>query len=427
MVTFTSKSLSNFSRSAKSACKVGRIYHTYEIDEYLQKNPTGVATPRGRGLSYNDSCFNTDGNILDLSKLTRFLDWDPKTYHISAESGVSFNDILNLNLSPAVMPGTVHATLGGAIAHDIHGKNNPKMGTFGHHVQSFTLKTHNDTLNVSKTEHSELFHATIAGLGLTGTIAEVTLALEKRPPYVTINESSPKDFAALCQSMKNHESFDFQASWLNLLTPEKSRLIQANYSEKTKQHDISRLIKLPPSPCNLIHPFTMKIFNRLYHRKKLNNEQSLSLKAFNNPLDNLLNWNTFYGPKGLLQFQALFPEETIEHHLHDVIRIINKANALPALSVLKYFTNAGNGLLSFVRPGFTLAIDFPNHQKSLKAIANLNTYTLGVKGNIYLAKDTLLTQNQFQQCYPNHEKFRAILHQLDFPVQSDLGKRLGLI
>lgn len=79
---------------------------------------------RGSGLSYNDSCFNTNGYVIDSERLNHLIDFDPQTGIVICQGGVPLKDLflLNPDFIPPVIPGTVHATVAGGIAHDIHGK-----------------------------------------------------------------------------------------------------------------------------------------------------------------------------------------------------------------------------------------------------------------------------------------------------------------
>ena len=139
-----------------------------------------------------------------------------------------------------------------------------------------------------------------------------------------------------------------------------------------------------------------------------------------------MHWNRLYGKKGLLQFQAVFASDTALGTIEALRALINNNHAKPILAVLKYFTKLGLGLLSFAQPGFTLAIDFINNQSSRNAILAMNEYITKSGGKIYLAKDLLLTEQQFRQQYPEHEKFERLLTQFKSSMSSNLSKRLSI-
>ena len=78
-----------------------------------------------------------------MRPMDRILDFDPATGIIEAEAGMLLSDIIAyaapFGFFPQVVPGTQFVTLGGAIANDVHGKNHHRRGTFGCHVEAFTL------------------------------------------------------------------------------------------------------------------------------------------------------------------------------------------------------------------------------------------------------------------------------------------------
>ncbi len=59
------------------------------------------------------------------------------------------------------------------------------------------------------------------------------------------------------------------------------------------------------------------------------------------------------------------------------------------------------------------------------AILAMNEWITQGKGKIYLAKDILLTKEQFNRQYPSHEDFSNILKRYQSTMRSDLSKRLG--
>ena len=107
--------------------------------------PSGPdAVARGMGRSYGDAAQLTGGLVLDATALKRF-DLDPDAGTVTADAGVTIGELLDVVVPAgwmvAVVPGTQHVTVGGAIAADIHGKNHGSTGTFGAHVEALGLLT----------------------------------------------------------------------------------------------------------------------------------------------------------------------------------------------------------------------------------------------------------------------------------------------
>lgn len=143
-------------------------------------------------------------------------------------------------------------------------------------------------------------------------------------------------------------------------------------------------------------------------------------------MDKITLWNRLYGPKGFIQFQAVFDKHNAIETLEDLIKLIRYYKAVPTLAVLKLFGQSGTGLLSFCKPGFTIAIDFLHNEQARHAIKAMNQFITELKGRIYLAKDLLLTPEQYQIMYVNNIKFSQILAHHQCTMQSDLAKRLGI-
>ena len=77
------------------------------------------------------------------------------------------------------------------------------------------------------------------------------------------------------------------------------------------------------------------------------------------------------------------------------------------LAVLKRFgEQASGGLLSFPRPGVTLALDFPNRgQKTLALLESLDEVTRQAGGAVYPAKDARMSGASFRQHFPQWPTF----------------------
>jgi decaprenylphospho-beta-D-ribofuranose 2-oxidase len=382
----------------------------------------------GAGCSYNDCFLSPESTLISTSHLSRFI--EKKADTIRVESGVTFEALLAFNSTvfPCVIPGTLYATIGGAIAHDVHGKNNVHFGTLGASIHSFTLFVNNSIYFVSKDNESDLFYATIAGMGLTGMILDVTLKVQHRSHLLNVNECVIKDIDTLLNTFIQNKHHDYQMAWLDLSQPNFFKYTYANHCEITIQpHNSRKQIKIPNYlSLNAVNTLTVYLFNKIIRALPLKNNHITTFQRFNNPLDAIHGWQYIYGNKGFYQFQGLFSEEQADRDLNAIIRIIQNYRALPVLAVLKYFEKPGVGLMTFARKGFTLAIDFPNNATSIACIQALNTYIIEAQGNIYLAKDSFLTNHQCEQLYPNYAVFKNILKRLDFPHQTQLSKRLGL-
>ncbi|HEY4022513.1 MAG TPA: FAD-binding oxidoreductase, partial [Pseudonocardiaceae bacterium] len=144
--------------------------------------PRGVLA-RGLGRSYGDPAQNAGGTVIDMTGLDRIHSIDPDTGYIDLDAGVSLDTLMKaalpFGLWVPVLPGTRQVTVGGAIANDIHGKNHHSAGSFGNHVVSMDLVTADGEVTTLHPDGptSELFWATIAGIGLTGIVVRATVRM----------------------------------------------------------------------------------------------------------------------------------------------------------------------------------------------------------------------------------------------------------
>lgn len=421
--------LSNFSRAIFSQSSCIRPDNEHELSDYIAHHHPQSILVRGAGLSYNDSCFNTNGLIIENQRFKHLISFDAHTGIVVCQGGVPLNDLflLHEDFIPAVIPGTVHATVAGAIAHDVHGKNNHHAGSFGHHILWIELLIGKKKIRCSREQHSELFHATIAGLGLTGIITQVALRLKKTSRFVAIKHQQFTSLNPLIESMLTYGcDHDYQVAWLDLLNTEpRSILSLANHCASFPIKEQAPYT-IPKIPFCCLNAWNIKLFNKLYFKNKKTQEK-LILNEFNNPLDKLNHWNRLYGPKGLIQFQALFAQDNATETLKQLIQLMKTCKATPTLAVLKLITQSGEGLLSFCKPGFTLAVDFIHNERAKQAIVAMNQLISELNGRIYLAKDWLLNPEQYNKMYDQHQQFSRVLQEYNCQLHSDLASRLGIL
>ena len=182
----------------------------------------GTTLAYGAGLSYGDSCLAASDHVLQMRPLDRFIRADWSTGVLTAEAGVTLEEILRLAIPHgwflSVTPGTKRITLGGAIANDVHGKNHHLKGTFGRHVLSFgLLRSDSGRMTCSAGEHPEFFNATIGGLGLTGLIewAEIKLVAIRSSQIEALTQRFGEldEFFALSTELDSKH--EFCVSWID--------------------------------------------------------------------------------------------------------------------------------------------------------------------------------------------------------------------
>jgi hypothetical protein len=170
---------------------------------------------------------------------------------------------------------------------------------------------------------------------------------------------------------------------------------------------------------------TLRPFNTAYFNlKKWQAGRAISYyEPFFYPLDNLLEWNRMYGPKGFYQYQSVVPRVVGKDAVQAMLKEISRSGDGSFLAVLKTFGNRKSiGMLSFPQPGVTLALDFPNHgARTHKLFERLDAIVREAKGRIYLAKDARMPKELFEAGYPRLNEF---IKYRDAGISSGLSRRL---
>lgn len=388
----------------------------------------GTVLPHGNGRSYGDSCLNPGATLLTSCALDRFIDFDPATGIVRCEAGVTLADILDIALPRGwflpVTPGTRYATVGGAIGNDVHGKNHHRAGTFGHHVRCLEL-LRSDGLRqqLSPADDSGLFAATVGGLGLTGFITWAELQLRRVPgPWIeteSIRFDNLAEFFAL--SRDSASDFEYTVAWIDCLArgPALGRghFLRGDHAPgeahaATPSTAPRRSMPLIP-PVSLVNKLTLRPFNTLYYWRQLaRRARHLShYQSYFYPLDGINHWNRMYGPRGFLQHQCVLPPQTAQDATAALLGEIARSGRGSFLAVLKEFGDRpSSGLLSFPRPGTTLALDFPNEGPGLlKMLDRLDRIVSEAGGAVYPAKDARMSGALFRQGYPAWEAFSRFI------------------
>jgi decaprenylphospho-beta-D-ribofuranose 2-oxidase len=412
---------------------------------------TAFADPIGRahgliahaaGRAYGDCALNDQGSAVLTAPLNRILAFDQATGRIEVEPGVTFRQLADAVLPQGylvpVSPGTGFATIGGAVANDVHGKNHELAGSFCHHIEALDLLTPSGRVHtIGPTTEAPLFAATCGGLGLTGIITRVAFRLKPVPgPTVLRRIRRVADLEAFLAAMQEEATATYSVGWIDgtarggnlgrgiLETAEPA----AFDLPKPAAHTLRIPFNFPDSALN---PLTIRAFNELYFRKSpaTPTTRPVRTEKFLYPLDALRDWNRIYGLRGFHQFQNVVPFAAGAAALRELLEVIAASRRASFLAVLKRLGTAqGIGPLSFPMPGYTLALDFPAGPGIEDLYEKLANITRRHGGRIYLAKDALLGADAFRDMYPRWREFADLLDQIDpkLRLQSDMSRRLRL-
>ncbi len=410
----------------------GRYWHTrctpwpvcWRTDSLPEVNGRTML-PYGLGRSYGDSCLNDGGVLLQTRWMNKFISFDKSTGILACEGGTTLADILSLAVPHgwflATTPGTRLVTVGGAIANDVHGKNHHRAGTFGCHVRRFELlRSDGRRLPCSIQENPEWFRATIGGLGLTGLITWAEFQL--RPIDSSFIEMESIKFGNVAEffaiSEDSDRDFEHTVAWVDSLSQGahlgRGVFMRGNHAAKTSTHALTvhgggKLGMPLDAPNFLLNPLTVRAFNwAFYHKQQAKVKRAVvHYDPFFYPLDAIDKWNRMYGRRGFFQYQSVVPFQGGKEACMEMLTRISRSGQASFLTVLKTFGSVRSpGILSFPRPGITLALDFPNNgQSTMRLFGELDEIVRVAGGRIYPAKDARMSAEDFQNAYPEWKSF----------------------
>ena len=385
----------------------------------------GTTLAYGNGRSYGDSCLAAADHVVHTRRLDRFIAANWQTGVVRAEAGASLDDVLQLAVPRGwmlpVTPGTKYATLGGAVANDVHGKNHHVRGTFGRHVRRFALlRSEREPLECSPTENAEWFAATIGGLGLTGVIPWVEIQLmpirSSRISVTSIRFDNLDEFFSLSEELDSQH--EYSVAWVDCVSQGaalgRGIFMVGDHAEDgnlERPPGKKRTVPVTP-PISLINPLTLRAFNALYY----NRQQSKAVKSevdydgYFYPLDSLLEWHRIYGKRGFQQYQCVLPQANSRDGIHEILKAIGASGTGSFLAVLKRCGElASPGLLSFPMAGASLALDFPQQdERNRRLFERLDAVVREAGGRLYPAKDAHMSASDFQRAYPAWRDLEAL-------------------
>ena len=389
-------------------------------DPLPERLPGETFLPFGLGRSLSDVCLNPDGTLLRTPAMGRLLAFDETRGILRCEAGATLRQLLEV-LTPRgwflpTTPGTSQVTVGGAIANDVHGKDHHRNGSFGCHVTRLELlRSDGSRIECSPNVQSELFRATIGGLGLTGLITWAEFRLKRMPsPWLdveTVRFASLEDWRRVAQ---DDGAWEYTVAWLDgMRVPFPGLHIRGNFAAGGPPGHRLRRDAAVTVPCDapdwLLQPWLISAFNRLklLAQPAAVKKNCQDFQNFFYPLDRIGNWSRLYGRRGYLQYQFVASHDHALGLLQRVLETAIASRQPACLVVLKTLGPAtSSGLLAFPMPGLTAAIDFPNlGQRTLELFGQFDEMVRAAKGRLYPAKDPRMPAAMFRDGYPAWREF----------------------
>ena len=443
--------LSGWGRYPVETCRLYRPEKRRSVAEILASDQESSWIARGLGRSYGDAALNAGAGVISFERLNRFIGFDPESGVLECEGGTSLEEILCHFLPrgyfPPVTPGTKFVTIGGAIAHDVHGKNHHRAGTISAFLLDFRLLTaEGETLTCSREVNPEVFWATIGGTGLTGLIVSARLRLAPvETGYLRVDYKKAGNVEeAVAELSESDHLYEHSVAWIDCLARGsalgRSVLMRANHAKKEEvparlgdplspRHAARRSIPFD-FPSAVLSPVAIRSFNALFYQAhRTESGKIVDYDRFFYPLDSIHHWNRMYGKRGFTQYQVVLPAESGLTGLVELLRRLSASGRGSFLGVLKRFGEANSGLLSFPRSGYTLALDLPMERGLPTFLRELDRLLLDYGGRVYLAKDAVTTAESFAAMYPRLDEFRQVKKRLDprGRLSSSLARRVGIV
>jgi FAD/FMN-containing dehydrogenase len=419
---------------------------------------------RGAGCSYGDAAYRPESVVLDLSGLSRVLDWDPETGAVDVEPGVSLAALWRMGIAdgwwPPVVTGTMEPTVGGMLAMNVHGKNNWRRGTFGEHCTEFDIVLANgESRTVSRANGEDIFHDVIGSFGQLGIITRARLQMKRvHSGLVEVKAVAAPDLEALLSLAEDaKDRWEYVVGWIDAFAGGKNLgrglLHFARHLEEGEDPDPAASLDagaqdLPGTlfgvvPKSLMWRFLKPFTNRTGMRginlaKYLVGSTVVDdkvgrqpLAAFSFLLDYVPEWKKIYLPGGLIQHQSFVPVDRAEEVFRDQLEICRE-NGMPSfLAVLKRH-RPDPFLMSHGVDGYSLALDFPvvrgRRDKLWSMIRALAEPVAAAGGRFYPAKDAALPRELYRSTFRDGQldRFADLKAELDPDrvLRSSLADRL---
>ena len=378
---------------------------------------------RGAGQSYGDAALNEGGAILMSEGLDEILEFDTERGLVRAQSGTSIEALWKTGLPhgwwPPVVPGTMKVTVGGAVAMNVHGKNQFLRGSIGEHVAALSvIRSDGRVVRLDRNTAPREVQGVIGAQGLTGFISDVSLAMSRvHSGYLEVESwstGSMRESLALLESKAGGS--DYAVGWVDCF-PDAARAGRGilHFARRLPaDHPRAGLAmspgdqRLPPRVAGLLprewawrllrwftHDPGMRLLNlgrTLSGRVRHGHRYYQTHAAFHFLLDYVPGWKRAYGRPGLIQYQLFVPAAEAPAVFEEALRLQRRLGLVSYLAVLKRH-RADDYPASYSVDGFSLALDFPVRPRSLATLRDLcRSFDMLLRengGSIYAAKDAV--------------------------------------
>jgi decaprenylphospho-beta-D-ribofuranose 2-oxidase len=394
---------------------------------------------RGAGLSYCLASAGEGGTSVSMKRFNRILDFDADARLVTVEPGLTVGALNDFAVAQScyfpVLPGHPSITVGGCAGFNVHGKTQHNVGLFSDHVAALTL-FHPDhgVLHCGEDGDHDLLDLTLGGMGLTGCIVDVTLALQplrgdamRRTVHRVANVDEAVDV------MRGNDA-DALYSWNDLnqrgarfgagLVYEE-RFEPACVPSKTRYRTLtSRRRSMPP----LWNAASVGVVNRAYSwRDALQPDRLRSVHDAAFPINGSEAYFAGFGARGFREYQMIVAHDVWAEFAVGLERAIARCGVPVTLGSLKLFAGDPR-LLWFVGDGVCVTVDVAAEPNATALFRALDELAIACEARVNIAKDSRLAASTVDALFPEYDTFRTRLERFDPSRRLDtaLRRRLAL-
>ena len=348
------------------------------------------------------------------------------------------NFTLKKNLWIPQLPGYPTITIGGAVSANSHGKSCAVHGTIRKSIKSILLfHKINGWMRLSEEENKDIFDLTVGGLGLTGTIVQVTFNLTHIENSIFNTKKSNVSTIQECEKFfkKDYKNSSFIYSWhrADNLKHFGEGIIYENFvdnkSTSTFQNFKIKDNKFKPFPIAFWNKFSISIINFIFlHSSKFEKKEKKEnfLKVIF-PFYGKEDYFNFFGKKGFLEIQLLINQKNLQNFLGEFKKLYKVFEPSIALFSLKNMSGE-QSFLRFEDNKICVTFDFIKNKSTLSFMNEVDK--LYTKYDILpsVVKDSRINKEIFYKTYNQAYDFKKKLHEFDKKrsYKSEASKRLDL-
>jgi FAD/FMN-containing dehydrogenase len=351
----------------------------------------------GSGCNFNDQAYNQGGDLIDLSRMNRIIGLDETS--VTVQAGIKISHLLDLLLEKGFylpgLPGSLSATVGGAVSNTVIGKDSHKHGIFSENVLSLKLVNSDGELIELRPE-SKWFPFVAGGLGWMGVIVEVKLRILPVPGNCVSVWARPYgNFGELFGFFTRYAEADFLFAWHDSFSAGGGVFLQGFWSSEYR--------RISSSPWRSIvyqvgvNPAARIANNRAFMRfaywmKRLRDGKAkqsvVPARDFCFPARKFPGfWSLF--PGGVVELHYSFPEVEAEKACVKLHELFRKLKVEPWMTHVKKIRK-GISMLSFAQDGYAICFGLPKRaflRKEEAVLSSISEILRSHCGKPNLAKD----------------------------------------